>query len=298
MNTQKTYVKKSKEERQLELSKTLQLLEKGVQDVFTSDRYLQYLKFYSRMHNYSFNNTILILSQFPEASFVASYATFKSMHINVKKGSKALKVLVPIPYKKEILKTNKDNPEESELIEINKIYFRLGNVFDISMTDGSVPSLVTELTDNPKELEKAISMLMQNNSIPTEFDENLVGTSTNGYYHITDDKICIKPNMSLLQTFKTLIHEKAHSILHRKDCEKYSRNECEVQAESIAFCTCEALGLDTSDYSFGYVASWSQGKELRELQNSLSIIEKTTKEILKWVTENSSLSIPDNRLAA
>lgn len=284
------FKKKTNEERKVELTTALQKLEDCVVDMFTSDRYKEYLRFFSQMHNYSFNNTILILSQYPQASRVASFQTWKSLHISVKKGEKAIKVLVPIPYHKEIVNVNADNPEDKEIVKIDKLYFKLGNVFDIGQTDGELPSLLNELSDNPEELTKAIPILMRCNSIPTEFEESLRGDSANGYYHVVDNRIAIKPDMPSSQTFKTLIHEKAHSILHTKDI-KYSRNEAEVQAESIAYIVSNALGLDTSEYSFGYIAGWSKNKDIAELRQSLFLIEQTSKSILKWITDNTELQL-------
>lgn len=284
------FKKKTNEERKVELTTALQRLEDGVVDMFTSDRYKEYLRFFSQMHNYSFNNTILILSQYPQASRVASFQTWKSLHISVKKGEKAIKVLVPIPYHKEIVNVNADNPEDKEIVKIDKLYFKLGNVFDIGQTDGELPSLSNELLDNPEELTRAIPILMRCNSIPTEFEESLRWNSANGYYHVVDNRIAIKPDMPSSQTFKTLIHEKAHSILHTKDT-KYSRNEAEVQAESIAYIVSNALGLDTSEYSFGYIAGWSKNKDIAELKQSLALIEQTSKSILKWITDNTELQL-------
>ena len=145
---------------------------------------------------------------------------------------------------------------------------------------------------NNANFETALQELMNNSDIPISYDESLIETSTNGYYHVNEHRIALRNGMSINQTIKTLIHEKAHSMLHTKDVTNYTRCEAEVQAESTAFVVCEILGLDTSDYSFGYIASWSQNKELQELQQSIAVIDRTSKEILKWITDNSSLTIP------
>lgn len=288
--SKKTWNRSTNEERSAELTSALKKLEDGVVDMFSSDRYKDYLRFFSHMHNYSFNNTILILSQYPTASNVASFQTWKSLKISVKKGEKAIKVLVPIPYCKEIIIDDEDNSDDLEVIKVDKLSFKLGNVFDVKQTNGELPPLANELTDNPRELTKAIPILMRCNSVPTEFEESLRGKSANGYYHIVDNRIAIKPDMSSSQTFKTLIHENAHSILHTKDT-KYSRNEAEVQAESVAYIVCCALGLDTSNYSFGYIAGWSQDKSIAELRQSLVLIEQTSKSILKWIADNTELQL-------
>lgn len=293
---------KSREDLQHEINQTLARLQTGVKDVFTSENYRHYLKFFAKMHNYSFNNTILILSQLPSASYCASYQTWKSLQCPVRKGEKGLKVLVPIPYKQETLVDckdknghiirNNDGTAKKEKIYVDRISFKLGNVFDISQVDGDVPSLTTELKGTNRGFAKALKELMQNSDIPIAYDNDLIGTDTNGYYHVTENRIALRSGMSINQCMKTLIHEKAHSILHNGNGAKYTRNEAEVQAESIAFVVSEILGLQTDSYSFGYIAGWSRDKELRELQHSINIIDKTSRKILKWIEENSSLSIP------
>ena len=292
---------KTREELQHEINETLAKLQAGVKDVFTSANYKHYLQFFARMHNYSFNNTILILQQLPSASLCASYQTWKSLQCPVQKGQKGLKVLVPIPYKQATIVDckdkngniiyNTDGSKKKHTVYVERISFKLGNVFDISQVDGDIPSLTTELKGTNENFAITLQELMQNSDIPITFDNDLIGTKTNGYYHITEKRIALKSGMSINQCIKTLIHEKAHSILHNgKGC-KYSRNEAEVQAESIAFVVSEILGLDTSDYSFGYIAGWSKNKELKELQQSVAVIDKTSKEILDWIEANSSLSI-------
>lgn len=298
----KNYRQKSREELQNEINLTLEKLQNGVKEVFTSENYRHYLSFFAKMHNYSFSNTILILSQLPTASLCASFQTWASLKCHINKGEKGLKILVPIPYRKETLVECRDtqgntiiNPDgtpKRETVYVECLSFRLGNVFDISQTDGKLPTLTKELDGNNADFETALQELMKNSDIPISYDENLVGTSTNGYYHLNEHRIALRNGMSINQTIKTLIHEKAHSLLHTKNVTNYTRCEAEVQAESIAFVVCEILGLDTSDYSFGYVASWSQNKELQELQQSIAVIDKTSKEILKWITDNSSLTIP------
>lgn len=297
----KTKTSKSREQIQAEINLTLERLQQGVKDVFTSDNYKNYLQFFAKMHNYSFNNTILILSQLPTASLCASFQTWKSLKCPVKKGETGIKILVPIPYKQELLMDckdqqgnvilNADGTKQKEKVYVERTTFRLGHVFDVSQVTGEIPSLSHELEGTTKGFSKAIKELMANSDVPITFDNTLSGTSTNGYYHVTEHRIALKRGMSANQTMKTLIHEKAHSLLHNGNGAKYSRNEAEVQAESIAFVVSEILGLDTSDYSFGYIASWSGGKELNELQQSVAIIDKTSREILKWIDENSSLSI-------
>lgn len=292
---------KSREELQQEINLTLARLQQGVQDVFSSNNYKHYLQFFAKMHNYSFNNTILILSQLPTASLCASYQTWKSVKCPVRRGQTGIKILVPVPYKTEMLVDckdpqgnivfNADGTPRQQKVFVERTAFRLGNVFDISQVDGDVPSLTQELKGTKEGFAKALNELMTNSDIPIVYDTDLYGTGTNGYYHVKENRIALRSGMSVNQCMKTLIHEKAHSLLHNGKGAKYSRNEAEVQAESIAYVVSEVLGLDTSDYSFGYIASWSKNKELIELQHSISVIDKTSKEILKWIADNSSLTI-------
>lgn len=281
-----------------EISKALQKLEQGVKDIFTSENYLNYLKFFSQFHNYSVNNVIMILMQYPTASRVASFKTWNKLGLKVKKGSKGIKVLVPIPYSytKEKVVTDefnnvrydKNGNKVVEETEINGVTFRLGNVFDISQVEGEFPKLTNELQDNPNHLAEVIESLIRTSDVPIKYDYSLNSKTAYGYYSRSEKTIYLRPNLSSLQTFKTLIHEKAHSILHNKKQSAYSRKEAEVQAESTAFVVCNYLNLDTSEYSFGYIASWSKNKELKELKESLKIIANTSNEIIQWIEESTN----------
>lgn len=302
----KKYSKKSKEERKQEMDQALETLEKGVKDVFTSENYRNYLKFFSQFHNYSFNNVIMILMQYPTASKVASFRTWNKLGLKVKKGSKGIKVLVPIPYsyfKEEVVtdefnnvRYDKDGNKVVEETEVNGLTFRLGNVFDISQVEGEIPTLTNELQDNPKQLEEAIEALIKTSSVPINYDYTLNSQTAYGYYSLVEKAIYLRPDLNSMHMFKTLIHEKAHSMLHNKDQNKYTREEAEVQAESTAFVVCNCLGFDTSEYSFGYIASWSKNKELKELKESLKVIADTSNEILKWIEESTGLKPVSNNL--
>lgn len=304
--TSKTYPKKSKEERKQEIDQVLKKLENGVKEVFTSENYRNYLKFFSQFHNYSFNNVIMILMQYPTASKVASFRTWNKLGLKVKKGSKGIKVLVPIPYsyvKEEVVKDEfnnvryyKNGNKVVEETEVNGLTFRLGNVFDISQVEGEIPTLTNELKDNPKQLEEAIENLIRTSDVPINYDYTLNSNTAYGYYSLTEKAIYLRAHLSSMHMFKTLIHEKAHSMLHNKDQNKYTREEAEVQAESIAFVVCNCLGFDTSEYSFGYIASWSKNKELKELKESLKVIADTSNEILKWIEESTGLKVVSNNL--
>ena len=304
--TSKTYPKKSKEECKKEMDQVLEKLENGVKDVFTSENYRNYLKFFSQFHNYSFNNVIMILMQYPTASKVASFRTWNQLGLKVKKGSKGIKVLVPIPYsyvKEEVVKDefnnvryDKNGNKVVEETEVNGLAFRLGNVFDISQVEGEIPSLTNELKDNPKQLEEAIENLIRTSDVPINYDYTLNSNTAYGYYSLIEKAIYLRADLNSMHMFKTLIHEKAHSMLHNKDQNKYTREEAEVQAESTAFVVCNCLGFDTSEYSFGYIASWSKNKELKELKESLKVIADTSNEILKWIEESTGLKVVSNNL--
>lgn len=269
------YKTKSKEDKQQEMNTIIKTLEDGVIEVFDSEKYKRLLEFYSKFHNYSINNIILILMQRPDARKCASYTIWKSLKMQVRKGEKGIKILCPVPYSYR----KKGYADEDENTLISGVRFKIGHVFDISQIEGDMPTLADELTDNPENLKDIIDNLINSSPITITYDYNLKKNDGNGYYDLLNKSIALRAGMSTLQTFKTIIHEIAHSILHNDD--KCSNEEAEVQAESIAFVVCSALGLDTIGYSFEYVATWSSGKELRELRGSLSVIEKTSKEILK-----------------
>lgn len=256
-------------------------LEEGVKEVFTSENYLNYLKVMSKFYNYSFNNCLLIAMQMPEATLIAGYQTWKNkFNRQVKKGEKAIRILAPIPhkFKKEIEKEDGSKEEK----EIKYTTFRAVSVFDISQTDGEeLPKIAQKLQGSLEQYEKLLEELKSISPVNIYFEE--IKSEANGYYSPSDDKIVIRKDLSQQHTIKTLIHEIAHAILHSEDGEETEAdlNTKEVQAESIAYTVCQYLGLDTSDYSFGYVAGWSKGKEVKELQASMEIIRTTSKEIIE-----------------
>lgn len=247
----------------------LQQLQDGVKEVFSSGEYQEFLRFYSKMHKYSIRNVMLILTQMPEAQMVASYRTWKSLGINVKKGEKGLNVLVPIPYKK------KDVEEEEE-----GIWFKVGSVFDVSQTDGCIPDLCKELTMNSKEVRELVNWLIAKWNV--HFDFSLVGKDKKGYCSPFRG-IVLQPEMSDSQTLKTLVHERAHQIMHIGTA--IDRETAELEAESTAFVVCGSLGVETGDYSFGYVVGWAGAHSKSELEKSLTRIERCSKELLQEIGE-------------
>lgn len=252
-------------------------LEQGVKNIFESDKYKEYLDFMGKFYDYSVNNIILIMIQKPEASLVAGYKAWQTkFNRQVRKGEKGLTILAPCPHKKIV----EQDGEEKELVWTS---FRAVKVFDISQTDGEpIPThYIDTLTGDVKDFEKLLGKLMSIAPVPVTFEE--ITSGAYGYFSNATKSIVVKDAMSEQQTIKTLVHEIAHAILHEKENgeeKEADRRTKEVQAESVAYTVCNALGLDTADYSFGYVAGWSEGKEVKELRESMEVIRKTAVEII------------------
>jgi len=281
-------------------------LEAGIQELFDSDRFKEYLRVMSKFHNYSFNNTLLIAMQKPDATFVAGYTSWKNnFGRQVVSQAKSIKVLAPSPYKikKEIDKidpktkkpvTDKNGKPVKEETEITVPAFKVVSVFDVSQTEGKeLPSIgVDELTGDVEQYNDFFKAAELSAPVPVGFEK--IGSGTKGYYSQTDKRIAINEGMSELQNLKTLIHETAHAKLHdidlnappEKQADRPDRRTREVQAESIAYAVCQHYGLDTSDYSFSYVAQWSSGRELAELKASLETIRNTASELIKDIDKN------------
>lgn len=259
-------------------------LETGVKEVFESDRYKEYLAFTSKFYRYSANNCILIMMQNPQASFIAGYKAWQNkFKRQVKQGEKAIKIIVPCPhrYTREIEDNNGDITEQ----EVAWTSFRVASVFDISQTEGEdVPQeYITELEGRVNDYDELMSKLANISPVPISYEPM---NRANGYYSLTEKKIALKECMSEQQTVKTLIHEISHAMLHDKDdgTEKEADQRTrEVQAESVAYTVCSYIGLDTSDYSFGYIAGWSKDKEVKELIGSMEVIRKTAQSIIEAV---------------
>ena len=275
-------------------------LKAGIQALFESEQYKAYLTAMSKFHNYSFNNTLLIAMQKPDASLVAGFGKWRDdFERHVKKGEKGIKILAPSPYKvkKQLEKidpaTQKpvigaDGKPVTEEREIEIPAFRVVTVFDVSQTEGKeIPDIaVSELTGSVEQYQDFFAALEKASPVPIAF-ENIEG-GVHGYYHLEEKRIAVDEGMSELQTLKTAIHEIAHAKLHAIDkdapiteqAERLDRRTREVQAESVAYAVCQHYGLDTSDYSFGYVAGWSSGRELSELKASLETIRKAANELI------------------
>ena len=274
-------------------------LEAGIQALFDSDQYAAYLKAMSKFHNYSFNNTLLIVMQKPDASLIAGFSKWKTdFDRSVKKGEKGIKILAPAPFKvkKDMEridpKTQRpvmggDGKPLTDQVEVTIPAFKPVTVFDVSQTEGKdVPDIsVDALTGDVEQYRNFFAALEKTSPVPVAFEP--IDTGANGYYHQIDKRIAIKEGMSELQTVKTAIHEIAHAKLHAVDKDapeeeqpQFDRRTREVQAESVAYAVCQHYGLDTSDYSFGYVAGWSSGREVKELKASLETIRAAANELI------------------
>ena len=277
-------------------------LEQGLQDLFNSDSYRNYLSTMSKFHNYSFNNTLLIAMQKPDATLVAGYKAWqKNFERHVNKGEKAIRILAPAPYKikeerdkidlvtQELLLDKDGNPQKEE-VEITIPAFRAVSVFDLSQTDGKpIPELTAkELLSDVEGYQDMIRAVEAISPVPIELEE--IAGDSKGYYDREAKRIAVQENMSESQTLKTMIHEVAHSKLHSKEVEqdeqmKKDRNTKEVEAESIAYTVCQHFGVDTSDYSFGYIAGWSSGRDTKELRASMDTIRRTASELITGIEE-------------
>lgn len=276
-------------------------LEAGLKELFESEKYKSYLSTMSKFHNYSFNNTLLIAMQKPEATLVAGYQAWqKNFERHVNKGEKAIRILAPAPYKikeerdkldpvtGEMMFDENGMPQKEET-GVTIPAFRAVSVFDVSQTDGKpIPELeVNELLSTVEGYEDFVQALMNISPVPIAF-EDIPGDSK-GYFSTAEKRIAVQENMSESQTLKTMVHEVAHSMLHDKEVNQSmdipvkDRNTKEVEAESVAFTVCQHFGIDTSDYSFGYIAGWSSGRNMKELKSSLDTIRKTASELITGI---------------
>ena len=272
---------KSQRERIQEITEQL---EADVAAVFESDAYKAYLKCMSKFHNYSLNNTLLIALQRPDASLCASYTSWQRDHgRQVRKGEKGIKIIAPCKYKVEL--DEKDDDGNQKIAE--RTGFKVVTTFDISQTDGpDLPTVgVNELTGEVGDYRILFNALSEICPVPIYTED--IRNGAKGYYSDADRKIVIKSDMSQLQTIKTMIHEMAHEKLHAKEHldedHILDRRTKEVEAESIAYTICQHYGLDSSDYSFSYIAGWSSGKEVKELKASLERIRSAADEMITGI---------------
>lgn len=261
-------------------------LEKGIQNLFESDNFKNYLKTLSKFHHYSLGNTILIAMQKPDATLVAGYTSWqKNFQRHVKKGEKGVSILAPTPYKKKVEVEKVDPTTGDKAKEIQEIVvpaFKVVNVFDVSQTEGKeLPTIgVSELTGDVAHFDKVLESVKRSCPVPIEFEE--IRNGAKGYFQTTENRIAIQKDMNQVQTVKTIIHEMAHQKLHSNATE-LSRNAKEVEAEAVAYTVSQHFGIETSDYSFGYIAGWSKGKALAELKDSLDRIRTAADEMITAV---------------
>lgn len=274
-------------------------LQKGIEDLFESEKYKDYLKTMSRFTAYSLNNTLLIAMQKPDATAVAGYGTWKQLNRQVVKGSKAIKILAPCPYKKKVeaevtdadgkIILGSDGKPVTEEFEKVLMGFKIANVFDLSQTEGEpLPALSNKLDGSVEGYSDFMEALKQFSPVPIEF--KAIEGSANGYYHLIDKNIVVDNGMSEAMNCKTAIHEITHALLHDKDSgiEKdahLDKRTKEVQAESVAYVVANYYSLDTADYSFGYIAGWSSGRDIKELKASLDTIRQTAQTIINGVDQ-------------
>lgn len=293
-----------------DMDSIMQSLESGVEELFTSNRYQEFLKTMAKFHNYSFNNTMLIAMQRPDATLVTSYKNWQSMGRQVMKGEKGITIIAPAPYKKmkekEVLDENQrpimgtDGKPKTEQVEVTVPHFKAVTVFDIAQTSGEpIQTLAPELlTAAVQDFDSFMQAIQKISPVPIRFDE--IDGNANGYYHNADKEIVIKKGLSESQTLKTAIHETVHAKLHDKEImeslgvEK-DRLTKEVEAESVAYCVCSSFGLDTSDYSFPYIAGWSSSREMKEMKASMDVIRKTAGEMIDQLTEELAIILEEKQ---
>ena len=293
------HIKHARTEREEKVKQLTQTLEAGVKDLFESDRYKEYLSVMSRFPKYSANNCALILMQNPDATAVAGIKHWNSLGRSIAPGEKGLQIIQPAPRKVYRHKTardqdgnviyNEDGTAKQELVLHNYMNFTVGHVWDYSQTVGptgtELPSMVKILDSNPENAE-ALQLALAATTSAAVCYEDFIGRA-NGYYDRLSHRIVVKASLPPLQKTKTLAHECCHSILH---CEEgieieANRHEKEIESESISFIICSYYGLDTSDYSFGYIQSYASSKTVPELQTKMEVIRKTAASMIEKIDE-------------
>ncbi len=267
----------------MEFNEVFQTIEKGIREVYDSSRYREYLKTMSHFHAYSLNNCMLIFEQKPDATLVAGYHTWRRRFgRHVKQGEKGIRILAPV---------RKETGPETE--EHEEIHFRTIPVFDISQTEGDpLPTYMNDTLDGTvSDYEAFLAQLKLVSPVPVVFEAGL--SNAHGCYRDDQGVIEIREGMTQLQTVKTLVHEIAHACLHSSSAggETLSREQKEIEAESIAYIICDHFGLDTGEYSFGYLAGYSSTRELPELRASMERIRSASDHLIRRI---ESLRHPEN----
>ena len=279
MNNKKYTV--NKEDKKEQINNLLSELENGIRNFKDSESYMQYLNFVTKFHNYSFSNVLLISRQLKNASYCKGFKAWAELNRKVKKGEKAIKILAPNPYKK-IVKDEETGEEKEE----QHLYFKTVSVFDISQTEliegkeDITPTVVKGLEGNTDKLDTFIKVVKSINNIEVEFKDVTGGAK--GYYSPIENRIVVKKDMSEVQKAKTVIHELAHSMLHKNFNYSEARGQAETEAESIAFIVCNYFNIDTKEYSFPYINAWAND-DIKVLKKSLDTIQKTALKIIEEI---------------
>lgn len=291
-------------EKAQEVNALVKKIQDGVKEFMTSDKFKEYLKVMSKFHKYSFSNLLLIAFQRPDSTIVAGYTTWKKLGRQVNRGAKSIKILAPSPYKDkvEVEIVNPINGKKEKAIEeVTKMAFRTVSVFDVSDTTGKeLPTLCDELKGEAKHLDIVKEVTKELTGINIMYED--IKGRAKGYFDPIEKKIAIKNGLSKLHEEKTIIHELSHALLHSNMKEDgISRNAAETQAEAVAYVVCQKFGLDTGDYSFPYLTSWSSNAELVDLKNSLKVIQETSMIIIDKIEEKlkaleMEIEINDERL--
>ena len=274
-------------------------LEQGVSDIFQSGQYAAYLTAMSKFHHYSFGNTMLIFMQCPNATHVAGYHDWRrNFGRQVKRGERGITILAPCPYrrKEEVEEAASDGSPATSVQWVQRMGFRTVTVFDVSQTEGKpLPELAKKLTGDAAQYESMVAALRSISPYPISMESFPGGAY--GCCNFVERRSLVQPDMSQIQTIKTMIHEVSHAKLHAPEKteelpQHKQRFVREMEAESVAYVVCRHFGIDTSDYSFGYVAGWSRGRELSQLRESLDLIRNTAAELIDGISPPRELTPP------
>ena len=282
MGKKKNYVEKTKEEMKAELDALSEMLEKGIEQAGNSDFYRKLLDTASKFHNYSLSNTLLILMQNPDATYVAGYKTWGKLGRHIKKGEKSIRIYAPA-FKTVVVNVEKVDRKTGEKVAEKEEHviqrFRACSVFDLSQTEGDeIPGITdTELRGKADDYESLLSALMSVTTADVEIGH--ISGLSKGYFRPADNTIMVKEGMSEVQTIKTLAHEVGHSIMHGGECDT-PRDQKELEAESVAYIVCSHFGLDVSEYSFTYIAGWARENGTEKLRESIKTIHATASKII------------------
>lgn len=280
-------------------------LETGITELFNSEQYAAYLSTMSKFHRYSFGNILLILLQCPGASQVAGYGDWKkNFGRQVKRGEHGIAILAPCPYRRqeEVEETAPDGSSSKSVQWVQRMSFRTVTVFDISQTEGKpLPEIAKKLTGDVADYERMTEAICALSPYPINI-EAFPGAAY-GCCNFVEQRILVQPDMSQVQTIKTMIHEVSHAKLHapiedgdgETPPQRKRRFVREMEAESVAYVVCQHFGIDTADYSFGYVAGWSHGKNLSQLKASLELIRNTAAELIDGIDPPKELPPPTQK---